>query len=77
MAFGFSQVTHVSHKAERFLKIMEAEGSFDAVPVIAQFPIRSLRLKTHRFLMRERRNAATTGGAFLLGESVGHSLALG
>ena len=39
MAFGFSQVAHVSNKAERFLKIAEAEGSFDTVAVIAQFPI--------------------------------------
>jgi len=77
MAFGFSQVTHVSNKAKRFLKIAEAEGSFDTVGVIAQFPIRSLRLKTLRFLMRERRNAAATRGAFLLGEGLGHVLGLG
>ena len=38
MAFGFSQVTHVSNKAKRFLKIAEAEGPFDAVAIIAQFP---------------------------------------
>ena len=53
MAFGFSQVTHVSNKAKRFLKIAEAEGSFDTVGVIAQFPIRSLRLETLRLFMRE------------------------
>ena len=28
MAFGFGQVTYVSNKAERFLKIAEAEGPF-------------------------------------------------
>jgi hypothetical protein len=71
MAFGFSQVTHVSNKAERFLKIPEAEGPFDAVAIIAQFPIRGLRSKTLRFLARERRDAAATRGAFLLGESLG------
>ena len=46
----------------------------DTVGVIAQFPIRSLRLKTLRFLMRERRNAAATRGAFLLGEGLVHVL---
>jgi hypothetical protein len=45
MALGFSQITHVSNKVERFLKIAKAEGSFDTVAVIAQFPMRSLRLK--------------------------------
>ena len=34
MAFGFGRVTYVS-KAERFLKIAEAEGPFDAVAIIA------------------------------------------
>ena len=77
MAFGFSQVTHVSNKAERFLKVAEAESPFDAMAIIAQFPIRSLRLKTLRFLVRERRDAAATRSAVLLGESVGHALALG
>jgi hypothetical protein len=38
MAFGFGQVTYVSNKAERFLKIAEAEGPFDAVAIIAQNP---------------------------------------
>ena len=51
MAFGFSQVTHVSNKAERFLKISEVEGPFDAVAIIAQFPIRGLRLKPLRLLI--------------------------
>ena len=77
MAFGFGQVTYVSNKAERFLKIAEAEGPFDAVAIIAQFPIRSLRLKMLHFLVRERRDASATRGAFLLGESLGHVLALG
>src|SRR5207344_2904246 len=27
MAFGFSQITHVSNKVERFLEIAKAEGS--------------------------------------------------
>src|SRR5262245_52565164 len=75
VAFGFSQVTDVSNKAERFLKIAEAEGPFDAVAIIAQFPIWSLRLKTLRLLMRERRNAAATRGALLRGERLGHVLA--
>ena len=69
MAFSFGQVADVSNKAERFLKIAKAEGSFDMVAAIAQFPIRSLRLKTLRFLMRERRNAPATRGAFFLIES--------
>ena len=31
MAFGFSQVTNVSNKAKRFLKITKAKGSLDTV----------------------------------------------
>ena len=69
MAFGFSQITHVSNKVERFVEIAKAERLFDTVAVVAQFPIRSLRSKTLCFLMRERRNATATRGAFLLGES--------
>jgi hypothetical protein len=77
MAFGFSQVTNVSNKAKRFLKIAKAEGSLDTVVVIVQLPIRSLRLKPLRFLICERRNATATRGAFFLGERLGHVLALG
>ena len=72
MSFRFSQVTDVANKAERFLKIAKAEVSFDTSAVIAQFPIWSLRSKPLRFLMCERRNTAATGGAFLLGERLGH-----
>ena len=36
MAFGFSQVTNVSNKAKRFLKITKAKGSLDTVVVIVQ-----------------------------------------
>ena len=35
MAFGFSQVTDVCNKAKCFAKIAEAEGSLDAVAIIA------------------------------------------
>src|SRR6516225_11934080 len=35
MTLCFSQVTDVANKAERFLKVTEAESSFDTVPVIA------------------------------------------
>ncbi len=46
MAFGFGQVTDLSNKAKRFLKIAEVEGPFDAMTVIAQFPIRRLATET-------------------------------
>src|SRR5215510_13041780 len=72
MAFGFSQVAYVSNKAKCLLKIAEAKGPLDAVAVIEQIPIRSLRLKPLRFLLRERRDAAATRGAFLFGGSFGH-----
>src|SRR5262249_50204951 len=72
MTFGFSQITHASNKSQRFLKIAEAKGAFDAVAIIAQFPIRSLRSKTLCFLMRERCGAAATRGAFLFGKGFGH-----
>jgi hypothetical protein len=74
--FGFSQLTDVANKAERFPKIAEVEGSFDTMAVIVQFPIRSLRSKVLRFRERKRRNASTTRSAFLLGERVGHVLVL-
>jgi hypothetical protein len=48
------RVERESPHAERFLKIAEAEAPFDAVAIIAQFPIRNLRLKTLRLLVRER-----------------------
>ena len=63
--FGFSQVADVANKVERCPKITEMEGSFDAVAIIAQFPVRRLR-----FSEREPRNAS--GGTFLLGEHLGH-----
>ena len=72
--FGFSQVADVANKAERFPKIAEAEGSFDTVAVIAQFPIRRLRLKPLRFRMCKWRNTTATRSAFLLGESLDHIL---
>jgi hypothetical protein len=77
LALGFSQLTHASNKAERFLKIAEAEGPFDAVAIVARIPIRSLRSKTLRFLVSKPRDAAAARGAFLLGESLAHVLALG
>ena len=46
-----SQITYVSNKTKCLLKIAEAKGSFDAVAVIEQIPIRRLRLKPLRFLM--------------------------
>ena len=73
--FGFSQVADVANKAERFPKIAEAEGSFDTVAIIVQFPIRSLRPKMLRFCQRERRKVSASRGAFLLGERLGHGFA--
>ena len=70
--FGFSQLTDVANKAERFSKIAEVEGSFDTMAVIVQFPIRSLRSKVLRFREREPRNTAATRSAFFLGEGLGH-----
>ena len=70
--FGFSQLTDVANKAERFSKIAEVEGSFDTMAVIVQFPIRSLRSKVLRFSEREPRYASATGSALLLGERLGH-----
>jgi hypothetical protein len=65
--FGFSQVADVANKVERCPKITEMERSFDAVAIIAQFPVRSLRSKVLRIREREPRNASATGGALLLG----------
>ena len=40
--FIFSQVADVANKVERCPKITKMERSFDAVAIIAQFPVRSL-----------------------------------
>src|SRR5262249_34823119 len=72
MCFGLSQVTYVSNETKRLLKISKAEGSFDMVPVIAQFPIRRLRLKPLRFRMCKWQNAAATWSAFLVGDNLDH-----
>jgi hypothetical protein len=74
MAFGFSQVAYVSNETKRLLKIAEAERPFDTEAVIAQFPIRRLRLKPLRFRMGKWRNTAATRSAFLLGEILDHIL---
>src|SRR5262245_66465242 len=70
MAFGFSQVTYVSNKTKCLLKIAEANGSFDAVAVIEQIPIRSMRLKPLRLLMCEWWDADATQGSCMLGGGV-------
>ena len=62
------QLADVANKVERCQKITEMEGSFDAVAIIAQLPVRSLRSKVLRFRERKPRNASATGSAFLLGE---------
>ncbi len=54
--FGFSQLADVANKIERCPKITEMESSFDAVAIIAQFPVRSLRSKVLRFRERKSRN---------------------
>ena len=74
MAFHLSQVTYVSNETERLLKIAEAKGPFDTVAVIAQIPIRRLRLKPLRFRMCKWRNTTATRSAFLLGERLDHIL---
>jgi hypothetical protein len=71
MTFGFSQVTDVANKAERFLKIAKAEVSFDTPSS-----------RNSQFGVCDRNRSASScvsggmppgqGVAFLLGERLGH-----
>jgi len=74
MAFGFGKLTDYLNKSERFPEIAESKGSLDAVGIVSQLPIGSLRLKALGFITREWRDTATTRRACLLGERLGHVL---
>src|SRR6266511_1367184 len=62
------------HEGERFSEIAESKRALDAMGVIAQLPIRSLRLQAQRLIARQRRDPAATRRAGLLSQGVGHIL---
>ena len=76
MAFGLGKLTDFLNKGERFSEIAESKGPLDAVGIVTQLPIGSLRLKALGFITREWRDAAATRRACLLGERLGHILVL-
>ena len=74
MAFGLGELTDFLNKGERFSEIAESKGPLDAVGIVTQLPIGSLRLKALGFITREWRDAAATGRACLLGKGFAHVL---
>src|SRR5256886_16554198 len=74
MSLAFGQLADPLHEGERFSEIAESKRALDTMGVIAQLPIRSLRLQAQRLIARQRRNTAATRRAGLLNEGVGHVL---
>jgi hypothetical protein len=72
MAFALGELADLLHEGKHFPEIAESERARDAVGVIAQLPIRSLRLEAQGFITRKRRNAAATWRAGFLREGLGH-----
>src|SRR5262245_47268546 len=75
MAFGLGELPDPLHEAECLAEIAESKRALDAARVVAQFPIRRLLLQTHRFIARQRRNAAATGRTGFFREGFGHGVA--
>ena len=76
MAFGLGKLTDFLNKGERISEIAESKGPLDAVGIVTQLPIGSLRLKALGFITRERWDATATRRACLLGERLGNVLVL-
>src|SRR5260370_36904390 len=70
MAFALGKLADPLHKGERFPEVAESKCALDAAVVIAQLPIRSLRLEAQGFITRKRRNAAATRRAGFLREGL-------
>jgi len=74
MAFALGKLADLLHEGKRFPEIAESKYALDAAGIIAQLPIRSLRLEAQSLIARRRRNTAATRRACFLGETLGHVL---
>src|SRR3981189_2526645 len=74
MTFALGKLADLLHEGKRFPEIAESKCALDAAGIIAQLPIRSLRLEAQGLIARKRRNTATTRRACFLGETLGHVL---
>jgi hypothetical protein len=72
MAFALGKLADLLHEGKRFPEIAESKYALDAAGIIAQLPIRSLRLEAQGLIARKRRNTAATRRACFLGETLGH-----
>jgi hypothetical protein len=75
MTFALGKLADLLHEGKRFPEIAESKCALDAAGIIAQLPIRSLRLEAQGLIARKRRNTAATRRACFLGETLGHCLA--
>ena len=69
MAFALGKLADLLHEGKRFPEIAESKYALDAAGIIAQLPIRSLRLEAQSLIARKRRNTAATRRACFLGEN--------
>ena len=69
MTFALGKLADLLHEGKRFPEIAESKCALDAAGIIAQLPIRSLRLEAQGLIARKRRNTATTRRACFLGEN--------
>src|ERR1700704_7154958 len=74
MTFALGKIADLLHEGKRFPEIAESKCALDAPGIIAQLPIRSLRLEAQGLIARKRRNTATTRRACFLRETFGHVL---
>src|SRR6266404_541526 len=72
MAFALGELADLLHEGKRFPEIVESKCALDAAGFVAQLPIRSLLLKTQRFIACKRRDAAATRRAGSFREGLGH-----
>jgi hypothetical protein len=72
MTFALGKLADLLHEGKRFPEIAESKCALDAAGIIAQLPIRSLRLEAQGLIARKRRNTAATRRACFLGETLGH-----
>ena len=66
MTFALGKLADLLHEGKRFPEIAESKCALDAAGIIAQLPIRSLRLEAQGLIARKRRNTAATRRACFL-----------
>jgi hypothetical protein len=75
MALRLRELADVLDENKRLAKIAQPEVSLDPASVIAQLPLRRLRLEALGFLSRQRWDTAAAGGAGSISKSIHRSSA--